>query len=84
MNFIPFLPERMKIEKFEQLIANLYDKSEYVIHIRNLKGTLNHRSVLKKVRRVTKFNQNACLKQYSHMNTDLRKKTENDFGKDFL
>ena len=37
MNFIPILPERMKIEKFEQLIANLYDKSEYVIHIRNLK-----------------------------------------------
>ena len=32
----------MKIEKVEKLIANLYDKSEYGIHIRNLKQTLNH------------------------------------------
>ena len=27
----------MKIEKFERLVANLYDKEEYVINIRNLK-----------------------------------------------
>ena len=27
----------MKIEKVEKLVANLYDKTEYVIHIRNLK-----------------------------------------------
>ena len=32
-----FLPERMKIEKGEKIIANLHDKTEYVIHIRNLK-----------------------------------------------
>ena len=36
-----FLPERMKIEKVENLVANLYDKDEYVIHIRNLKQALN-------------------------------------------
>ena len=39
MNFIndlPFLLERMKIEKVEKLVANLHDKTEYVIHIRNL------------------------------------------------
>ena len=35
-NDLPFLPERMKIEKVEKLVANLHDKSEYVIHIRNL------------------------------------------------
>ena len=34
---LPFLSERMKIEKVEKLIANLHDKSEYFIHIRNLK-----------------------------------------------
>ena len=27
----------MKIEKVEKLVANLDDKTEYVIHIRNLK-----------------------------------------------
>ena len=41
MNFI-------MIEKVEKLVANLRDKTEYVIHIRNLKQTLNHGLVLKK------------------------------------
>ena len=36
-NDLPFLPERMKIEKVEKLVTNLHDKTEYVIHIRNLK-----------------------------------------------
>ena len=52
----------MKIEKFEKLVANLLDKTEYVIHIRNLKQTLNHGLVLKKFHRVIKFNPNAWLK----------------------
>ena len=47
-NDLPFLPERMKIEKVEKLVANLHDKTEYVIHIRSLKQTLNHELVLKK------------------------------------
>ena len=38
----------MKIEKVEKLVANLHDKTEYVIHIRNLKQALNHGLVLKK------------------------------------
>ena len=41
-NNLPFFPEKMKIEKFEKLITNLHDKTEYVIHIRNLKRVLNH------------------------------------------
>ena len=40
--------ERMKIEKVEKLVTNLHDKSEHVIHIRNLKQALNHELVLKK------------------------------------
>ena len=36
-NDLPFLPERINIEKAEKLVANLHDKTEYVIHIRNLK-----------------------------------------------
>ena len=30
---LPFLPERMKIEKCEKIVANLHVKTEYVIHI---------------------------------------------------
>ena len=35
-NDLSFLPERMKVEKFEKLVANLHDKTEYVIYINNL------------------------------------------------
>ena len=56
---LPFVPERMKIETIEKLVANLRDKSEYVVQTRNLRQALNHRLVLKKVHRLIKFNQNA-------------------------
>ena len=44
---LPFLPERMKIEKFEKLLTNLHDKIECAIHIRNLKQVSNHGLILK-------------------------------------
>ena len=47
--------------------------------MKNLKQALNHGLVFKKVRRVTKFNQSTWLKPYIDMNTDLRKKANNDF-----
>ena len=49
----------MKIEKVEKLVVNLHDKTEYVIHIRNLKQALNHGLVSKKLQRIIKFSQNA-------------------------
>ena len=36
-NDLPCLPERMKIKKVIKLVANLHDKTKFVIHIRNLK-----------------------------------------------
>ena len=47
----------MKFEKVEKLDINVHDKTEYLIHIRNLEQTLNHGLILKKVHRVIKFNQ---------------------------
>ena len=41
-NDLLFLSQRMKTEKVEKLIANLPDKTEYVIHIKKLKPALNH------------------------------------------
>ena len=73
----------MKTEKVEKLVASLQDKTEYVINIRSLKEALNRGLVLKEVYRVVKFAQNAWLKPYIDMNTDLRKKEKNDFEKDF-
>ena len=74
----------MKIEKVEKLVANLHDKTEYVIHIRNLKQSLNQGLLLKKVHRVIKFDENAWLKPYIDMNTDLRKKVKNNFEEEFF
>ena len=81
-----FFPEIMKIENGKKLVANLLDKTEYVIHIRNLKQGLNHALVLKKVNRVIKFNPNAWLKSFINMNTDLSKKNgkKNKYEKDFF
>ena len=69
----------MKIEKLENLIANLHHKTEYVIHVRNLKQALNQGLVLKIMHRVIKPNQNALLKAYIDMNTDLRIKSKKWF-----
>ena len=36
-NGLPFLPERMKLKQVDEFVTNLHNKTEYVIHIRNLK-----------------------------------------------
>ena len=83
-NDLPFLPERIKTEKIEKLVANLNEKTEHVLHIRNSKQALIHGLVLKKVHRLIRFNQNAWLKTYIDMNTDVGKKEKNDFAKEFF
>ena len=80
---LPFLPERMKIDKCNKLVCNLYDKKNYVFHIRSLKQALNYGLILKKVHRVIQFNH-AWLKSYIDMNTKLRKQAKNDFEKYFF
>ena len=55
-NDLRFLPERMKIDKCSKFACNLYDKKNYVVHIRSLKQALNHGLILKKVHRVIQFN----------------------------
>ena len=68
---LPFLPERLKIEKCNKLVCNVYDKKNYVVHIKALKQALNHGLILKKVHKVIQFNQEAWLKPYIDMNTKL-------------
>ena len=83
-NGLLFMCEKMKINKVEKLVPNLYDKKQYVIHVRALDHTLKHGLILEKVHRVIEFNQSAWLKPYIDFNTELRKKAENDFEKDFF
>ena len=60
-------------EKNPNLIANLHDKTEYVVHKESLKLALNDGLALRKVPRVVKFNQKAWPEPYIDMNTELKK-----------
>ena len=80
---LPFLPEGMKIDKCKKLVCNLRNKENYVVHIKSLKQALHYGLKLEKVHRVIEFNQEAWLKPYIDMNTQLRKAASNDFEKDF-
>ena len=73
-NDLPFLPERMKINKCRKLVCNLHAKINYAVHIRSLKQALNHGIILKKVHKVIQFNQEAWLKKYIDMNAELKNK----------
>ena len=81
---LPFLPERMEINKCKKLVCNLYDKKKYVVHLNSLKQALNHGLKLKEIHRIIEFNQEAWLKPYIDMNTELRKAAKNDFDKDLF
>ena len=80
---LPFLPERMKVNKCKKLVCNLCDKKDYVDHIRSLKQASNHGLKIKKIHKVLKFNQKAWLKSYIDKNTEKRMNAKNDFEKDF-
>ena len=70
---LPFLSERMEVNKCKKLVCNLFNKKRYVIHINVLKQVLNHGLKLKKIHRVIEFNKKEWLKPYIDMNTELRK-----------
>ena len=80
---LPFLPKRMKINKCSKLCCIVQNKEKYVVHIRALKQALNHGLKLAMVLRIIQFDQEASLKPYVDMNTDLRKDPKNNFEKDW-
>ena len=59
-------------------------KKECVIHMRNLKQAASHALVLKKVHRVIKFNQEALIKSYIDMHSELWKMQKMILKKHFL
>ena len=74
----------MEVNKCKKLVCNLFNKKKSAAHINTLKQALNHGLKLKKIHRVIEFNQEAWLKPYIDMNTELRKLAKNDFGKDLF
>ena len=81
---LPFLSERMEVNKCKKRVCNPFNKKKYIAHINTLKQALNHGLKLEKIHRVIEFNQEAWLKSYIGMNTELREAAKNDFEKDLF
>ena len=81
---LPFSSERMEVNKCKKLVCNLFNKKKYVVHINALKQALNHGLKLKKIHRVIEFNQEAWLRPYIDVNTELREEAKNGFEKDLF
>lgn len=71
-------------ETVNKLILNVKDKSNYVVHIRNLKYYLEKGLVLKHVNRCIKFKQSTWLKPWIDFNTEKRKESTSEFHKDLF
>ncbi|KAL9972954.1 hypothetical protein ACROYT_G019355 [Oculina patagonica] len=67
----------------EKLVLTLEDKTNYVVHYRNLQFYLKQGMKLKKVHRVLEFEQEAWMEPYIRMNTEFRKEAKSDFEKNF-
>ena len=80
---LPFLPEKMKINKCPKLVCNLNNEENYSVLIVVLKQALNHGLKLIRIHSVISFRQEAWLKPYIDLNTELRKNAKNEFEKDF-
>jgi hypothetical protein len=84
----PYQQNQIKIhnekhsEKLKKLIPNLYDKKNYICHIKNLQYYLKMGLKLTKIHRALQFDQSHWLKPYIDFNTQQRALSKNEFEKD--
>ena len=83
-NEYPLAPGRLIVNKVEKLIPNLNEKKKYVLHHKNFKQYLDLGLKLKKIYRGIAFSENAWLKPYIELNTNLRSKAKHEFENDFF
>ena len=74
----------IKFGNVKKLIPDLGNKTNYVVHYRNLQLYLSLGMKLIKIHRVLKFDQSDWMKKYIDFNTQKRINATNDFEKDFF
>ena len=74
----------IKVGDVKKIIPNLGNKTNYVVHYRNLQLYLSLGMKLTKIHRVLKFKQSDWMKKYIDFNTEKRMNAANDFEKDFF
>jgi len=66
----------------QKLIPNLYSKTHYVTHYRNLQFYIKHGLILKKIHRVLSFTQRPWLKPWIDLCTTQRQNAKSEFESD--
>ena len=74
----------IKLADVKTLISNLGNKTNCVLHYRNLQLYLSLGMKLTKIHRVLTFKQSDSMKKNINFNTEKRTNATNDFEKDFL
>ena len=74
----------IKIGDVKKIIPNLVNKTNYVVHYKNLQLYLSVGMKLTKIQRVLKFKQSDWMKKYIDFTTEKRMNAANDFEKDFF
>ena len=74
----------VKVGDVKKLIPNLGNKTNYVVHYRNLQLYFSLGMKLTKIHRVLKFRQSDWMKKYIDFNTEKGMNATNDFEKKFF
>ena len=74
----------IKVGEVEKLVPNLGEKTDYVLHYRNIQLYLSLGMKLTKIHIVTKFKKSDWMKKYINFNTEKRTNAVNSFEKYFF
>ena len=75
---------KIKVGDVKRLIPNLGNKTNYVVHYKNLQLYLFLEMKLTKIHRVLEFIESDWMKKYIDFNNEKRMNTANDFENDFF